>query len=120
DGGLLVMAGLYESWRDPRKPPEDDSAWLRTCSVITTEATDAAGHIHDRMPMVITRDAVDAWLDPTLTDPDQARALLAVTEAAALAAYAVSPEVNSVQNNHPGLKEPIPAEEATVTEPVQE
>ena len=64
DGGLLVMAGIYEIWRDPRKDPDDDSAWLRTCSVITTEATDAAGHIHDRMPMVITREAIDAWLDP--------------------------------------------------------
>ena len=114
------MAGIYEIWRDPAKPRDDDSAWLRTCAVITTEATDAAGHIHDRMPMVITRDAVDAWLDPALTDPDQALALLAVTEADQLAAYAVSTEVNSVQNNHPGLKEPIPAEEVAIAEPVQE
>ena len=28
DGGLLVMAGLYEIWRDPTKDPEDDEAWL--------------------------------------------------------------------------------------------
>ncbi len=52
DGGLLVMAGIYEIWRDPTKDRDDDTAWLRTCSVITTQATDAAGHIHDRMPMV--------------------------------------------------------------------
>jgi hypothetical protein len=32
----------------------------------------------------------------------------------------VSTEVNSVQNNHPGLKEPIPAEEVAAAEPVQE
>jgi putative SOS response-associated peptidase YedK len=107
DGGLLVMAGIYEIWRDPAKDRDDNSAWLRTCSVITTEATDAAGHIHDRMPMVITREAIDAWLDPTLTDPQAALDLLAVTEAEALEAYAVSTEVNSVQNNHPGLKEPL-------------
>jgi putative SOS response-associated peptidase YedK len=107
DGGLLVMAGIYEIWRDPAKDRDDDSAWLRTCSVITTEATDAAGHIHDRMPMVIRREAIDAWLDPNLTDPEQALRLLAVTEAGALEAYAVSTEVNSVQNNNPSLKEPI-------------
>ena len=95
------MAGIYEIWRDPTKDRDDDSAWLRTCSVITTEATDAAGHIHDRMPMVIRREAVDAWLDPGLTDPEQALRLLAVTEADALEAYAVSTEVNSVQNNDP-------------------
>ena len=48
--------------------------------MITTQATDAAGHIHDRMPMVITRDAIDAWLDPTITDPKRALELLAVTD----------------------------------------
>jgi putative SOS response-associated peptidase YedK len=110
DGGRLVMAGIYEIWRDPHKDATDGSAWLRTCSVITTQATDAAGHIHDRMPMVITREAIDAWLDPTITDPKRALELLAVTEAAALEAYAVSTEVNSVENNNPSLVEPLAAE----------
>jgi putative SOS response-associated peptidase YedK len=110
DGGLLAMAGIYEIWRDPRKPPEEDEAWLRTCSVITTQATDAAGHIHDRMPMVITREAIDAWLDPEITDPKQALELLDVTEASALEAYAVSTDVNSVENNNPSLIEPIRSE----------
>ena len=107
DGGLLVMAGLYEIWRDPALDPEDDAAWLRTCTVITTEATDAAGHIHDRMPMVVRPDAVDAWLDPTLSDPDRVLGLLG-TDAAELEAYAVSTEVNSVKNNGPGLLAPLP------------
>ena len=110
DGGRLVMAGIYEIWRDPTKERDDDSAWLRTCSVITTEATDAVGHIHDRMPMVISRDAIDAWLDPALTDPQEALKLLAVTEADQLEAYAVSTEVNSVENNNPSLVEPLAAE----------
>jgi putative SOS response-associated peptidase YedK len=108
DGELLVMAGIYEIWRDPTKNREDDSGWLRTCSVITTEATDAAGHIHDRMPMVITRDAMNSWLDPELTDSAAALDLLAVTEAELLEAYPVSTAVNSVQNNDPSLLEPIP------------
>ena len=110
DGGLLVMAGIYEIWRHPHSDPSDDSAWLRTCSVITTQATDAAGHIHDRMPMVITRDAIDAWLDPTITNPRRALELLKVTDAAALEAYAVSTDVNSVDNNNPSLVEPLTAE----------
>jgi putative SOS response-associated peptidase YedK len=107
DGERLVMAGIYEIWRDPTKDREDDSAWLRTCSVITTDATDAAGHIHDRMPMVITRDVMDGWLDPNLTDPASALELLEVTEAHLLEAYPVSTAVNSVQNNDPSLIEPI-------------
>ena len=101
------MAGLYEIWRDPAKDRDDDSAWLRTCTVITTEATDAAGHIHDRMPMIIRKESYNAWLDPQLTDTDEAMRLLAVTDAAALEAYAVSTAVNSVDNNDPSLLEPL-------------
>jgi putative SOS response-associated peptidase YedK len=117
----LIMAGLYEIWRDPTKDRDDDSAWLRTCTVITTQATDAVGHIHNRMPMVVRREAVDAWLDPGLTDVERVRDLLAVTDSELLEAYAVSTEVNSVQNNHPGLLEPISAEETlTPGEPAQD
>jgi putative SOS response-associated peptidase YedK len=73
------------------------------------------------MPMVVRRAAVDGWLDPTLTDPARVRELLAVTEAELLEAYAVSTEVNSVQNNHPGLRDPIPAEETLAPgEPAQD
>ena len=119
DGGLLVMAGLYEIWRDPTLERGDDATWLRTCTIITTEATDAAGHIHDRMPMVVRPDAVDAWLDPTLTDPRRVLELL-VTDAAELEAYAVSTEVNNVKNNGPALLEPPAEEPGTSSNAVQE
>jgi putative SOS response-associated peptidase YedK len=110
DGGRMAMAGLYEIWRDPAKDPEEDSAWLRTCTVITTSATDAVGHIHDRMPMVIAPEQWDAWLDPQLTDPEAARQLLAVTEPDLLEAYAVSRLVSNVKNNGPELLDPLAEE----------
>ena len=106
------MAGLYEIWRDPTKDRDDDSAWLRTCTVITTQATDAVGHIHDRMPMVVGRDAWDAWLSPDLTDPEAALRLLAVTEPDELEVYAVSTAVNSVKNNDDSLVQPLATEES--------
>ncbi|SDR86605.1 SOS response-associated peptidase [Microlunatus soli] len=114
DGDRLVMAGLYEYWRDPAKDPDDDSAWLRTCTVITTSATDALGHIHDRMPMVVPADRWAGWLDPKLTDPEAARQLLTVTDADQLEAYAVSALVSNVKNNGPELLQPL-AESAETT-----
>ncbi len=110
DGSVLAMAGLYEIWRDPTKDREDDSAWLRTCTVITTSASDAVGHVHDRMPMVIAPEQWDAWLDPKLTDPEAARQLLAVTEPDLLEAYAVSTLVSNVKNNGPELLDPLTEE----------
>jgi len=53
DGSLLAMAGLYEFWRDHTRPEDDPLAWLTTTTIITTQATDAAGRIHDRMPLAI-------------------------------------------------------------------
>src|SRR5215468_11123440 len=49
DGRPLAFAGLYELWRDPSVPPDDQDAWLWTSTVITTSAPDELGHIHDRM-----------------------------------------------------------------------
>lgn len=107
DGGRLAMAGLYEIWRDPDKDSADDSAWLRTCTVITTQAVDAVGHIHDRMPMVVGADVCADWLDPHLTDPEAARSLLSVTEPGNLEVYAVSRLVSNVANNSPQLLDPL-------------
>jgi putative SOS response-associated peptidase YedK len=111
DGARLAMAGIYEIWRDPAKDRDDDTAWLRTCSVITTQATDAAGHVHDRMPMVIRPEVIERWLDPTRTDAQAALDLLSVTAADQLEAYAVSIAVNNVKNNDPSLLEPVAAED---------
>jgi putative SOS response-associated peptidase YedK len=57
DRSLLLFAGLYESWKDPRT-----SEWRRTFTIVTTAANRLAEPIHDRMPAMIGRDVLDAWL----------------------------------------------------------
>ncbi len=101
DGGPFAMAGLYEFWRNPAT-----DVWLTTCTLITTQSTDVVGHLHDRMPMTVAPDAWGEWLDPRVTDPDAARALLSVLEGAAVTSWRVSPAVNSVRNNGPELLDP--------------
>lgn len=96
DGGLLVMAGLYEFWKDRTDP---QAPWLTTCTVITTEATDALGTLHSRMPMVVRQEHWGAWLDAHQADAALARGLLDVDSGAQLETYRVSRAVNSVRNN---------------------
>lgn len=103
DGDVMAMAGLYEFWRDRRRPDDDPEAWLVTCTVITTKAEDELGHIHDRMPMLVERDRWADWLDPGLTSTDDARALLVPAAPGRLTAYPVSTAVNNVRNNGPEL-----------------
>jgi putative SOS response-associated peptidase YedK len=111
DGGVLAMAGLYEIWRDNSvQDPERDEAWLWTCTVLTTTATDELGRIHDRMPLLVEKDRYDAWLDPRSSDPDDLLALLVPASPDRLEAYPVSKAVNTVKNEGPHLLDPLPAE----------
>lgn len=106
DGAPLAFAGLYELWRGPEGDGEDPAGWLWTAAIITTSAPDELGAIHDRMPMIIGRDAWDDWLDPAATDPAQVRSLLVPAMTGGLVTYPVSRQVNSVRNNGPQLIEP--------------
>lgn len=101
DGGLLVMAGLYEFWKAP------DGSWLTTTTVLTTSASDELGRLHDRMPMAVPREHWTPWLDPHFDG--QPRALLDVP-AAAMSYCRVPQLVNQVANDGPELIEPLEGE----------
>jgi putative SOS response-associated peptidase YedK len=110
DGSVLAMAGLYELWRDPDRADDDPLRWKWTSTVITTTATDDLGRIHDRMPLMLPRDAYDAWLDPGNTDKDALLGLLRPAVPGQLEAYPVSTLVSNVENNGPELVRPLPLE----------
>src|SRR6476469_1920590 len=76
DGGVMAMAGLYEIWRDPDRAEDDPDRFRWTCTVLTTQAEDAVGHIHERMPLMLTPDRYDAWLDPRVHYRDTLLGLL--------------------------------------------
>ncbi|WP_182523873.1 SOS response-associated peptidase [Nocardioides dongkuii] len=110
DGSTLAMAGLYEIWRDPTREEDDPARFRWTCTVITTDAEDTLGHIHDRMPLMVERDRWGQWLDPTASS-DSLLDLLTPAAPGRLEAYAVSTRVSNVRNNGPDLVEPLPLED---------
>ncbi len=99
DRAPLAMAGLYEIWRAP------DESLVWTAAVITTEAADELGHIHDRTPVLVPRAAWDRWLDPAVEDPGDD--LLIPATPGVLDAWPVSKAVGNVRNNGPELVEPV-------------
>ena len=110
DGSSLAMAGLYEIWRDPDKAEDDPDRFRWTCTVITTDAEDSLGHIHDRMPLMVERDRWAQWLDPTQSSGSLLD-LLVPAAPGSLEAYPVPTLVNNVRNNGPELVEPLPLED---------
>jgi putative SOS response-associated peptidase YedK len=108
DGGVLAMAGLYEIWRDPTRAEDDPDRFRWTCTVLTTQAEDTLGHIHDRMPLMVERDRWSQWLDPRVGGE---LSLLVPAAPGRLEAYPVSTAVGNVRNNGPELVEPLPLED---------
>jgi len=107
DGGALAFAGVYELWRDEALPADHERAWLWTAAIITTQATDEVGQIHDRMPMVIAPDHWADWLNPDGSEPGQLQATMLPAMAGGLTSHPVSMAVNSVRNNGPELITPL-------------
>lgn len=96
-GGLLLFAGLYESWR-----PEPDR-WETTFTIITTAANQMIEPIHDRMPVILSDRAADDWMNPNEADPLSLKRLLVAPPDDLLAVTPASPLVNSVKNEGPEL-----------------
>jgi len=110
DGSVMAMAGLYEIWRDPTRDEDDPHRFRWTCTILTTSAEDDLGHIHDRMPLLVEKERYAAWLDPTVSSPDDLLSLLVPAASGRLEAYPVSTEVNNVKNNGADLLEPLATE----------
>lgn len=104
--GMLAMAGLYEIWRDPTRADDDPEAFLWSTVILTTQAVDELGEIHDRMPMLVERDQWSQWLDPENHDAAALSSMLTPAVPGVLDVYPVSTEVNRVSNNGPHLIEP--------------
>ena len=70
DDDLMVMAGLCDEWRSPAGEK------IRSCTVITTDANDAVGALHDRMPVILAEKDWPKWLGEEPAAEDELRALL--------------------------------------------
>ncbi|MXY79777.1 MAG: SOS response-associated peptidase [Chloroflexi bacterium] len=95
EGGLILLAGLYESWR-----AGDDDEWRRTFTILTTRANGAVAPIHDRMPVILSPDDAAEWVYPG-NAPDAVSGLLRPAPESLLVGEAVSRRVNSVRNDDP-------------------
>src|SRR5262245_23021196 len=101
DGAPFAMAGLYARWH---RPGTQGGPALVSCAVITTEATGALRPPHDRMPLILPREAEARWLDHGLDGVTaDLLALLQPVPAAELAMHPVSRRVNDVANDDPEL-----------------
>lgn len=97
DGEPFTLAALWENWKD-----KELGEWLRTFTIVTTDANALVGKLHDRMPVIIAPADRDRWLD----DPDPSD-LLKPYPAELMRMWPVSRDVNSPKNERAELLEPV-------------
>lgn len=57
-GELFSFAGLWSDWIDPVLKSS-----IATCTIITTEPNPLVATVHDRMPVMLSKDDEKLWLD---------------------------------------------------------
>ena len=73
---------------------------MESCALITTEPNSLAATIHDRMPVILDRDAFDVWLDPA-TPLSELESLLRPYPAELMRARPVTAWVNKPAHDDP-------------------
>ncbi len=101
---MLLMGGLWERWR-PRG--EESAIPVLTCTILTTDANELVGQVHDRMPVLIAEEDLEEWLSPEPLAEGELGRLTRPSPLGLLQSYRVSTKVNDAREEGPELLEPI-------------
>ena len=97
-GEPFAFAGLWETWRSPDGEP------LASCTIITTTPNAVMEPVHNRMPVILPRNAEGVWLDTSgARSAAELKELLAPYVGPGLEVYEVSKLVNSPRNDTPEI-----------------
>jgi putative SOS response-associated peptidase YedK len=97
----FAFAGLWDRWRAP------DGILLETCTIITTTANQLLADVHDRMPVLLSLENYDLWLDPGFRGVSAAAEILRPFDAKLMRRYPISERVNNVANDDLECSVPI-------------
>lgn len=104
DGGqFFAFAGLWELWRSP------EGTWIPSCTILTTTPNALMAPIHDRMPVILPREAYQEWLEPAEKQPSELASFLQPFPTEKMSVRPVSRIVNSPKNDVAACIAPPPA-----------
>lgn len=92
---IFSIAGLYDVVKDA------EGKDLKSFTIITTEPNEIVERIHNRMPVILSADDEEKWLNPDETDVKNILPLLKPYPANEMEYYRVSNLVNSPDFNNP-------------------
>jgi putative SOS response-associated peptidase YedK len=84
----FAFAGLWEQWRD-----------LQSCTILTTAANELMAPLHDRMPVILSPNDYEVWLDRRNDDPEKLEYHFEPVPDDEWIAYSVNSVVNNARND---------------------
>jgi len=102
EGGLAGLAALWEEWISP------DGSPIESYAVLTTDASVDAAQVHERMPVIVTREQQSLWLEG---EAKEAGSLLRPLEAGKLAFHRVDRRMSVARVDDAQCIEPVSGEE---------
>ena len=95
DDSLFAFAGLWDRWKDA------SGQVVESCSILTTSPNSLLANVRDRMPVILSPENYDLWLDPGFRRVDALKEMLNPFDATMMKRYPVSTRVNFVKNDDP-------------------
>ena len=82
---------------------------MESCSILTTTPNALLADVHDRMPVILSPEHYDLWLDPGFKRTEALKEMLTPFDATLMRRYPVSTRVNFVKNDDPECAAPLRA-----------
>jgi putative SOS response-associated peptidase YedK len=101
EGEVFAFAGLWDEWTSP------DGEIIESCTILTTGPNSLVGDLHDRMPVIVTPDKYEVWLDPDVNDFETIRDILKPYDANLMRRYPVSMKLNNSKNDDAESASPV-------------
>ncbi len=102
DDKLFAMAGLFDRWRAP------SGEEVHSFTIITTTANDLLSEVHERMPVILSREDEGTWLRSGALDNEERERLLRPFPSERMETYPVSRQVNDLSKDSEDLIRPMP------------
>ena len=99
---LFAFAGLWEEYED------DEGDTVQTFTILTTQANSTLENIHERMPVILSREAESLWLNK-FSSQEELKQVLQPYDRDQTRFYTVSSRVNQAGLDEPSVIAPAPA-----------
>ena len=99
---MFCFGALWDIWF-----PSSEKEGIKSCSIVTTASGDFLKDIHHRMPVILSPENVDEWLDNKVFDRESLYSLFKPYSEDKMEYYEVSLYVNKPENNSSECIRPV-------------